>query len=42
MLDNLGTAGIPVVRVSSHRPTLDDVFMSVTANGSRTTQGVNA
>jgi ABC-2 type transport system ATP-binding protein len=40
VLNNLYTAGIPVARVSSHRPTLDDVFMSVTAN--QTPEGVNA
>jgi ABC-2 type transport system ATP-binding protein len=40
VLNHLATARIPVARVSSHRPTLDDVFMSVTAN--RTPEGVNA
>jgi ABC-2 type transport system ATP-binding protein len=40
VLNTLYTASIPVARVSSHRPTLDDVFMSVTAN--RSPEGVNA
>jgi ABC-2 type transport system ATP-binding protein len=42
VLDNLDTARIPVSRVSSHRPTLDDVFMSLTANRSHSTEGANA
>jgi ABC-2 type transport system ATP-binding protein len=40
VLDNLAAAKIPVARVSSHRPTLDDVFMSITQ--SRETEGANA
>jgi ABC-2 type transport system ATP-binding protein len=32
VLDDLRAAGIPVARVSSHRPTLDDVFMTLTAD----------
>ncbi|MBE1465258.1 ATP-binding cassette domain-containing protein [Kibdelosporangium phytohabitans] len=40
VLNNLYTARIPVARVSSHRPTLDDVFMAVTENRSR--EGANA
>jgi ABC-2 type transport system ATP-binding protein len=31
LLDELRTAAVPVVRVTSHRPTLDDVFMALTA-----------
>ena len=30
VLDTLRTAGVPVAAVSSHRPTLDDVFLAVT------------
>jgi ABC-2 type transport system ATP-binding protein len=30
VLDDLRIAGVPVVKVSSHRPTLDDVFLSLT------------
>jgi ABC-2 type transport system ATP-binding protein len=30
VLDDLRAAGVPVARVSSHRPTLDDVFMTLT------------
>ncbi|MBC6467933.1 ATP-binding cassette domain-containing protein [Actinomadura alba] len=30
VLDDLRAAGIPVARVTSHRPTLDDVFMTLT------------
>jgi ABC-2 type transport system ATP-binding protein len=40
VLNTLYTASIPVARVSSHRPTLDDVFMSVTAK--RSPEGANA
>ncbi|MET0233988.1 MAG: ATP-binding cassette domain-containing protein [Kibdelosporangium sp.] len=42
VLNALDRAGIPVARVSSHRPTLDDVFMNLTANRPRTTEGANA
>ncbi|CAL9375495.1 Daunorubicin_doxorubicin resistance ATP-binding protein DrrA [Actinosynnema sp. ALI-1.44] len=31
LLDDLRAAGVPVTRVSSHRPTLDDVFLALTA-----------
>ena len=31
VLDRLHTAGVPLERVSAHRPTLDDVFLSLTA-----------
>jgi ABC-2 type transport system ATP-binding protein len=31
VLDDLRIAGVPVATVSSHRPTLDDVFLSLTA-----------
>ncbi|MGC5009818.1 ATP-binding cassette domain-containing protein [Streptosporangium sp. DT93] len=31
VLDDLRAAGVPPVTVSSHRPTLDDVFLSLTA-----------
>jgi ABC-2 type transport system ATP-binding protein len=31
VLDDLRVAGVPVARVSSHRPTLDDVFLTLTA-----------
>jgi ABC-2 type transport system ATP-binding protein len=31
VLDELRAAGVPVARVSSHRPTLDDVFLTLTA-----------
>ena len=31
VLDDLRAAGVPVARVSSHRPTLDDVFVALTA-----------
>ncbi len=30
VLDELRAAGVPVARVSSHRPTLDDVFLTLT------------
>ncbi|MFS1304217.1 ATP-binding cassette domain-containing protein [Streptosporangium longisporum] len=33
VLDDLRIAGVPPVTVSSHRPTLDDVFLSLTATG---------
>ncbi|MEU4834080.1 ATP-binding cassette domain-containing protein [Streptosporangium sp. NPDC023615] len=33
VLDDLRTAGVPPVTVSSHRPTLDDVFLSLTTAG---------
>jgi ABC-2 type transport system ATP-binding protein len=36
VLGDLAAAGIPVDRVSAHRPTLDDVFLSLTATGPRT------
>ncbi len=32
VLDDLRDAGVPVARVTSHRPTLDDVFMTLTAD----------
>jgi ABC-2 type transport system ATP-binding protein len=35
VLDDLRAAGVPVRRVTSHRPTLDDVFLAVTAAGAR-------
>jgi ABC-2 type transport system ATP-binding protein len=42
VLDDLRAAGIPVDRVSSHRPTLDDVFVTLTQahrpDGSATTE----
>ncbi|MEJ2855523.1 MULTISPECIES: ATP-binding cassette domain-containing protein [unclassified Saccharothrix] len=31
LLDDLRGSGVPVARVSSHRPTLDDVFLALTA-----------
>ncbi len=31
VLERLGSAGVPAVKVSTHRPSLDDVFMSLTA-----------
>jgi ABC-2 type transport system ATP-binding protein len=31
VLDDLRAAGVPVDRVTSHRPTLDDVFLALTA-----------
>ncbi|XVV08014.1 ATP-binding cassette domain-containing protein [Actinosynnema sp. CA-248983] len=31
VLDDLRGSGVPVARVSSHRPTLDDVFLALTA-----------
>ncbi|WP_309114554.1 ATP-binding cassette domain-containing protein [Saccharothrix sp.] len=37
LLDDLRGSGVPVARVSSHRPTLDDVFLALTAP-----QGVRA
>jgi ABC-2 type transport system ATP-binding protein len=40
VLNKLYTSGVPVARVSSHRPTLDDVFMSLTQTPAR--QGVPA
>jgi ABC-2 type transport system ATP-binding protein len=40
VLNTLYTSGVHVVRVSSHRPTLDDVFMSLTETPAR--QGVPA
>ncbi|GAA0818723.1 ATP-binding cassette domain-containing protein [Streptosporangium amethystogenes subsp. fukuiense] len=38
VLDDLRIAGVPVARVSSHRPTLDDVFLSLTATGRTSVQ----
>ncbi len=35
VLDGLRTAGVPVATVSSHRPTLDDVFLAATGNAPR-------
>ncbi|MCE7006287.1 ATP-binding cassette domain-containing protein [Kibdelosporangium philippinense] len=40
VLNNLYTSRITVARVSSHRPTLDDVFMAVTSDRPR--EGANA
>jgi ABC-2 type transport system ATP-binding protein len=31
VLDDLRSAGVGVARVTSHRPTLDDVFLTLTA-----------
>jgi ABC-2 type transport system ATP-binding protein len=33
MLDRLAAAGAPALKVSVHRPSLDDVFLSLTASG---------
>ena len=33
MLTRLGDAGAPAVKVSTHRPSLDDVFLSLTGAG---------
>jgi len=33
MLTRLGEAGAPAVKVSTHRPSLDDVFLSLTGAG---------
>ncbi|ONI84441.1 ABC transporter [Actinosynnema sp. ALI-1.44] len=40
VLNNLYAARVPVARVSAHRPTLDDVFMTATKN--RTLERANA
>jgi ABC-2 type transport system ATP-binding protein len=42
VLDDLRQAGIPVARVTSHRPTLDDAFRVLTAAPGRSKAGVPA